>query len=169
MRAARETDTTAIARIHIDMWRVAYDGILSPEFLRSLSYSRSKAQWQSILDRHSNVLYVAETPEEGIVGFAAGGAERTRAFDVDGELMALYVLSSSQRRGMGRALTLAVARELHDNGRDGMMVWVLADNDAKRFYRQMGARESLRAPIQIADATVERIAFVWPDLTRLIT
>jgi ribosomal protein S18 acetylase RimI-like enzyme len=167
IRTAQESDTTSIARIHIDMWRVAYDGILSPEFLRSLSYSRSRSQWQTILGRHANVLYVAQTDEEGVIGFAAGGAERTRVFDVDGELMALYVLSNAQRRGAGRLLVGAVARELHLNGRNGMMVWVLADNDARSFYERLGAKQAMKAPISIAGTEVERIAYVWEDLTEL--
>jgi ribosomal protein S18 acetylase RimI-like enzyme len=168
IRRAKENDTAAIARIHIDMWRVAYDEILSPDFLRSLSYSRSKSQWQSVLERHANVLYVADSPHDGVVGFAAGGAERTRAFNVDGELMALYVLTSAHGRGAGSGLTRAVAQDLHENGRNGMVVWVLADNSARRFYEHLGARETLRSPMSLAGTTVERVAYVWDDLPDLI-
>jgi ribosomal protein S18 acetylase RimI-like enzyme len=71
------------------------------------------------------VLIVAESSDDGIVG-------------VDGELMALYVLESQHGNGFGRRLTVVMARRLADNGRTGMMVWVLADNPAPHFYERLG-------------------------------
>ncbi len=161
VRPARATDTAAIARIHIDMWRIAYADTLDAAFLRRLSYRRSQAQWDAIIARHSGVLAVADSTEDGIVGFASGGAERTRAFAVDGELMALYVLTSAQGCGVGRQLLRSVASQLRDNGRTGMLTWVLADNDARGFYARLGAKPALTAPIQLGDTAVERVAYVW--------
>lgn len=168
IRSAESRDTADIARIHIDMWRIAYDGILAEDYLRELSYSRSRLQWQIMLQRHSGVLLVADSTEDGVVGFAAGGAERTGAFGVDGELMALYVLSSHQGEGIGRHLTTDMARRLGENGRTGMVVWVLANNPARDFYAHLGAIEVGEQLINVGEQEVREVAFVWEDLATLI-
>ena len=167
IRPARSSDTIDIARIHIDMWRLAYEGILSEEYLRRLSYSRSRMQWQIMVERHANVLIVAESSEDGVVGFAAGGAERTGAFGVDGELMALYVLSGHHGIGIGRNLIEDMARRIAENGRTGMVVWVLADNPARHFYEHIGGTEAGEQTIELGDQHYMEKAYVWRDLKTL--
>ena len=149
------------------MWRVAYAELLPPGFLRDLSYRRSQLQWEALLARHSGVLLVAESDEDGVVGFAAGGAERTRSIDVDGELMALYVLSSHHMRGIGRALVQRIARELAENGRNGMVVWVLSGNPACDFYAHLGGEPGGKQSISVGGRSVSEEAFVYRDLKRL--
>ena len=167
IRHARRSDLSDIARIHIDMWRVAYAGLLAPEFLRELSYTRSRLQWEAMLERHSGVLLVAESNEHGVVGFAAGGAERLRAFEVDGELMALYVLASHHRTGIGRALLKRMAIELKESGRNGMVVWVLADNPARGFYERLGGEAAGEQMVHVGDQSVVETAYLWNDLGEL--
>lgn len=169
IRHARPKDTASIARIHIDMWRVAYAEILDPEFLRNLSYSRSKRQWEAMIERHSGTLLVAESSEDGVIGFAAGGPERTGAFDVDGELMALYVLSSHHGGGIGRSLLRGMAKELHENGRNGMVVWVLADNPARDFYERMGGEQAGEQRLAVGNRSVLEQAYLWRDLSSVGT
>ena len=167
IRRAHPRDTIDVARIHIDMWRVAYAELLDPGFLRELSYSRSRLQWQAMIERHSGVLLVAESNDDGVVGFAAGGAERTRAFDVDGELMALYVLAGHQGEGIGRALLTRMAKELLENGREGMVVWVLADNPARHFYEHLGGKPAGEQRLQVGNQSVLERAYLWRDLRTL--
>ena len=168
IRPARSSDTHDIARIHIDMWRVAYDGIIAEDYLRELSYSRSQLQWQIMVERHAGVLIVAESSEDGVIGFAAGGTERSGAFGVDGELMALYVLSSHHGNGVGRRLTVDMARRLAETGRTGMVVWVLADNPARHFYEHLGGESAGEQSVQVGEKKFLEIAYVWRDLTTLI-
>ncbi len=167
IRRARHGDTAAIARIHIDMWRVAYAQLLPPEFLRQLSYSRSRLQWETQLDRHAGVLLVAESNEDGVVGFAGGGAERTRRLEVDGELMALYVLAGHQGTGIGSALLRRVAGELDANGRKGMVVWVLADNPATSFYEHLGGEPAAERQLEIGNESIPERSYVFNDLRTL--
>lgn len=167
IRQARSSDTSAIARIHIDMWRVAYADLLDVEFLRNLSYSRSRMQWEAMLERHSGILLVAESSEDGVVGFAAGGAERTHAFDVDGELTALYVLSSHHGQGIGRSLVQRMAKELGENGRSGMLVWVLQGNPACGFYEAMGGELTGTQQLELGNQSVTEQAYIWHDLSLL--
>lgn len=165
---ARVSDVSSIARIHIDMWRVAYDGILSGEYLRRLSYSRSRIQWQSFLDRHAGVLLVADSTNDGVVGFAAGGAERSGQYGVEGEMMALYVLASHHGNGIGRRLTEDMARRLASHGRTGMLVWVLAENSATGFYEHIGGDEVASRLIKLGDESHQELAYVWMDISDLL-
>ncbi len=149
------------------MWRLAYKELLDADFLRQLSYRRSQRQWESMLQRHSGVLFVAESSADGVVGFAAGGPERTRRFDVDGELMALYVLSSHHGSGVGRSLVRSMARELLENGRTGMVVWVLRDNPAYGFYEHLGGTPAGEQELELGDRSVVEEAYVWGNLGML--
>ncbi len=167
IRPARSSDTNSIARIHIDMWRLAYEGILAEDYLRRLSYSRSRVQWQIMLERHAGVLIVAESSDDGVMGFAAGGAERTGAFGVDGELMALYVLHGHHGVGVGQNLTVDMARRLAEHGRTGMVVWVLADNPARHFYEHIGGVKVGERTIRLGDQQYREVAYVWRDLGEL--
>lgn len=110
---------------------------------------------------------VAESADDGVVGFAAGGAERTGAFGVDGELTALYVLSSHHGNGVGRSLTVDMARRIADHRRTGMVVWVLADNPARGFYEHLGGVESGEQTIHLGDQHYLEVAYVWQDLNAL--
>ncbi|MFW5743069.1 MAG: N-acetyltransferase family protein [Spirochaetota bacterium] len=167
VRNAAHRDTADIARIHVDMWRVAYAELLETDLLRRLSYRRSRRQWDLMLERHSGVLLVAESSDEGIVGFAAGGAERSRSFEADGELTALYVLASHHGRGIGRALVRRMAFQLAENGRSGLVVWVLSDNPARGFYERLGGQPGGEQRLNVGNRSVLESAYVWTDLTEL--
>lgn len=82
--------------------------------------------------------------------------------------MALYVLSRHHGEGIGRHLTTHMARTLGKNGREGMIVWVLADNPARDFYEHRGAIEAGEQIVTVGDQEYREIAFVWQDLARLI-
>jgi len=167
VRNAAHRDTADIARIHVDMWRVAYAELLETDFLRQLSYRRSRLQWDLMLERHSGVLLVAESSDDGIVGFAAGGAERSRSFEVDGELTALYVLASHHGRGIGTALVRRMAFQLAENGRSGLVVWVLSDNPARGFYERLGGQPGGEQRLNVGNRSVLESAYVWTDLAEL--
>ena len=78
IREAVQADAGAMARVHIDMWRTAYAGIVPDEHLAGLSYERREAVWVQILSRDepAQCNFVAETVGGEIVGFAGGGPER---------------------------------------------------------------------------------------------
>ena len=114
IREAVQADAGAMARVHIDMWRTAYAGIVPAEHLAGLSYERREAVWVQILtrDQPAQCNFVAETVGGEIVGFAGGGPEREGDSTYKGELYAIYLLQEHQRRGIGRRLARAVARGL---------------------------------------------------------
>ena len=159
-----------MARVHIDMWRTAYAGIVPAEHLAGLSYERREAVWVQILtrDQPAQCNFVAETVGGEIVGFAGGGPEREGDSTHRVELYAIYLLQEHQRRGIGRRLACAVAHGLLSSGFDSMLLWVLEDNrPARRFYESLGGEQVGRKTIEIGGADLVEVSYGWRDITGL--
>ena len=114
VRQADFDDAAGIGRVHVEVWRAAYQNILPDDFLSSLSDIRHSANWADILDHpnRTGATFIAETAEDGIVGFADCGMERAARDAIKGEVTAIYVLPRWQRRGVGSALIEVCAGHL---------------------------------------------------------
>ena len=170
IREARPSDAHAIAKVHVDSWRTTYVDILPSEFLDSLSYAERERWWSEVLSpyKERTSVYVAEDENGAVVGFASGGAEREGDAAYLGELYAIYLLESQQRRGIGRRLTMAVACRLLERGFDSMLLWVLTDNPACKFYEALGAKRIGEKTIAIGGVEVIEVAYGWRNLQELI-
>ncbi|MEW6573376.1 MAG: GNAT family N-acetyltransferase [Bacillota bacterium] len=83
--------------------------------------------------------FVAE-PETGvIVGFAAAGPERTGNPDYKGEIYAAYVLKAHQRKGIGRALLVAVTGRLLAMGINSrnILKWLTAERMSIQSHNKL--------------------------------
>jgi ribosomal protein S18 acetylase RimI-like enzyme len=141
IRPATLEDVPGIARVHVASWRTTYVGIMPDELLATLSEERRAAQWSQALTEHADrtYLYVAVDDSGAVVGFACGGPEDREVDGYDSKLYAIYLLKDVQRQGIGRSLTQAVARQLHEAGFARMMLWVARDNlPSVGFYEAIG-------------------------------
>lgn len=166
IREAAVTDIPGIARVHVETWRSAYRGIISDDYLKSLSYTQiEQFCTNTISDKNSVVFgFVAEDETEGIVGFAAAGPERTGNPDYKGELYAAYVLEAQQRKGIGRALVVAVTGRLLAMGITSLLVWVLKDNPCRRFYERIGGKLTGERLIDLGGVKYPEVAYGWADI-----
>lgn len=175
IRPALPADAAAIARVHVESWRTSYRGIVPDEVLEGLSVERRIQQWAEAITqpawRHTLILVAEESPlgdQPGkIVGFASSGAERESDPVYRGELYAIYLLESAQRRGVGRALVAASAGHLVDSGLNSMLVWVFRDNPARRFYERLGGKYIREKLLTIGGVDLVEAAYGWRDLTAL--
>lgn len=169
IRPAEIDDARAIARVHVDTWRTTYSGIVPDEHLSSLSYDRAKANWlKHLSDPESEThAFVAEDETGQIVAFASGGPLRERLDNYDGELYVLYVWKSFQRVGYGKLLVSRVAHDLTSRGFHSLVIWVLKENSACRFYKRLGGRKAAEKVIVIGGKELIDVAYVWPDLAML--
>lgn len=165
-REANFADAPGIARVHVDSWRATYRGIIPDDILANLSYETRQVEWESGLGRPNGerVIFVAEDADEGIVGFACGGPERSGDSNYTGELYAVYVLERYQRMGVGKALTRLVGERLVRNGLTGMLVWVLAENPSRGFYERLGGQIVRGQIIEVEHVSLEEVAYGWLDL-----
>ena len=170
IREAREDDAAAIAWVQVDTWRTAYRGIVDDDFLDRLSYERSAQRIQEAFmgPQSSGWVYVAENDAGEIVGFACGGPERSGDPVYTGELYGIYVLPEYHRRGIGRALTAAIAGRLVQSNRCKMLLWALAANPCRAFYEALGCRVLREQEIGIGGEPYTEVAYVWEDITPLL-
>jgi GNAT superfamily N-acetyltransferase len=167
VRQARPDDAHRIAHVHLESWKTTYPGIIPQAYIDGLKVEDGAARWQDRLSQQDGpVVFVAED-EAGIFGFAAGGAIMHPVDGFDGELGAIYLLASHQKRGAGAALTRRTARALTERGFRNMVVWVLKANPARGFYERMGGVLVAEQGIEIGGVTLPEVAYGWKDVRTL--
>ena len=108
-------------------------------------------------------LFHADASKVVVSGGSAGGkivgyALFYAGYDVDTasrgvHLADLFVAESARRRGVGRALVAAVARECRRTGGAWIAWFVQRDNrEARAFYRALGARQDDDIPLEMRAA-----------------
>lgn len=168
IREARPEDAAAIARVQVASWRSTYPGIVPDGFLARMRQDDFALRWRRWLEGapKGRVFFVAESPGEGVVGFATGGPGREppRA-GYDGELYTAYLLNEHQGRGLGRALFGAVAEGLFENGCRSMFAWVMEKNaPARRFYEALGGEVLGENTFEVEGVAVGEVAYGWEDI-----
>lgn len=169
IRPADVDDAAAIAGVHVASWRSTYESLLPADFLESLSVAAYADRWRRFIGDLSGRVYVVQDgARNDLVGFVSGGRERAGETGYAGELYAIYLLASSQRRGYGRELVRAMVGGLRELGLDDMLIWVLRDNRVARdFYERLGGVYVRSQPTSIGPVTVEEVAYGWPSLDRM--
>lgn len=161
-------DARAIAEAHLASWKTTYPGIVSQAYIDGLRVEDGVARWETRLTEKKATVFVAED-EAGVFGFIAGGSIMHPVEGYEGELGAIYMLASHQRKGAGAELVRRLAVELRGQGFRNMAVWVLRDNPACGFYQRMGGVKVAEQMIEIGDVSLPEIAFGWPDIGVLCT
>ncbi|AQQ53297.1 GNAT family N-acetyltransferase [Planococcus lenghuensis] len=163
IRKAVQQDAKGIAKVHVDTWRAAYRSIVPDEYLDRLTYGKREKLWERSIP--SGNVFIAVDSGGTIVGFADGGKERTGEYpDYAGELYAIYVLPECQSGGVGKSLFKKLEADLAEQGFSSMLVWVLADNPACRFYEQLRGVDVDRKTIEIGGKPLAERAYGWQQI-----
>ncbi|SES09413.1 GNAT family N-acetyltransferase [Salisediminibacterium halotolerans] len=170
IRQADISDAQAMARIHVDCWKQAYEGILPEDLLRSLSYEDRAKRWEENIEEATSggsMIYVAEDPELGVIGFVLGGTMRdaTMRMRYTGEIYGIYVWPRYQRMGIGRALFEKMAAFLDAIHHARAGVWILADHPDRPFFEKLGAEEVYKKNEKVRDADHVTLAYGIEDLS----
>jgi GNAT superfamily N-acetyltransferase len=170
IRTATVQDAAAIANVHVESWRTTYKGIVPDDFLAHLSPIAREQFWHRILTAPSSrtVVYVVEEKNGKVIGFASGGPERSGDPVYTGELYEIYLLAQYQGQNRGRQLLSTLAHRLRQDGMATLLLWVLAENPARKFYERLGGRPVYEKTVIIGGAPLIEIAFGWQDVEMLI-
>jgi GNAT superfamily N-acetyltransferase len=167
IRQAGPKDAHAIARVHLESWKTTYPGIIPQSYIDGLKVENGIRNWQERLTQDDGpAVFVAED-EAGVFGFAAGGKMMHPVDGFDGELGAIYLLASHQKKGAGAALVRRVARGLAERRFRSMVVWVLKANPARGFYERIGGVLVAEQGIEIGGVTLPEVAYGWRDVHTL--
>ncbi|WP_246939249.1 GNAT family N-acetyltransferase [Bacillus pinisoli] len=166
IRPALVEDANAIAKVHVDSWRTTYKDIVSQSYLDELSVEAREKLWKTVIP--SGGVYVAENDIGQIVGFVSGGRERTAEYpEFLGEVYAIYLFESEQRKGVGKQLIKAVKDDLNSKGINSMLIWVLEENPSAGFYESIGGQRIDSMEVAIGNAKYVEVAFGWKDIQHL--
>ncbi len=168
IRIASCEGARSIGEVHVASWLTTYRGIVADEFLDRATADERAELWQRLLCVESprSFIYVAVVDGQ-IVGFAGGGPGRDSDPDFSSELYTLYLLQAQQRAGIGRALLTAVANRLVQEGHTNMLIWVLAQNPAVRFYEACGGVLARRKMIAWGGKDLEELGYGWSNLNTI--
>lgn len=174
IRAAREEDAPAIARVNVRSWQTAYRGILPDSFLDALEPTSREERWREHLrpPMEGRCTFVAEAvPDQGqaqIVGFVSVGPERdgveASGIAYEGEIYGLYLLREYRRRGIGYQLVAAGTEWLLKRDSQSIVIWALKDNaPARAFYERLGGVLVEEKTVTIGPSNLVDVAYGWPD------
>ena len=167
IRQARADDIAAIGRIVVQSWRLAFEGLVSSDFLSSMSEEHQRRRHEQTFSRKGVVYYVSVTEDDDPVGFASCGPGRRPARAIQRELYAIYLMPHFQRQGIGRSLFERVVTDLALTGRPRLFLTTLAVSPNRPFYAKLGGNEAEAESVKLGDEMYRQIAFVWTNLSTL--
>jgi GNAT superfamily N-acetyltransferase len=142
VRRAHPRDAGGIAAAHVASWQQAYRGLLTQDYLDSLSVQVRTQTWEQNLSRPAapGVATLIAELDGRIIGFASTGPSRDDDAEPDtGELWGLYLHPDHWGAGHGHTLHAGALAALSSAGATTATLWVLTGNErARRFYEQHG-------------------------------
>lgn len=161
VRDARPDDVPALARVHVASWHDTYRGIIPRSALPT--YGRAVARFMRGPQRGTSLLVVEDAHGE-VFGYATAGPQRDRSLPFLGEVYELYLHPDSQGRGGGRLLLTSAIWRLVDRGLNPVLVWVLEQNSARRFYESLGAVACARRAVALGGGvSAFKLGYGWHE------
>jgi ribosomal protein S18 acetylase RimI-like enzyme len=142
IRSATPADVPAIARIHVESWKVAYRGIMPDDVIARTDLAYRTRFWTERLATRDWPVYLTEEDGEG-VAFCQAIASPDPDDDPKtvGHITSIHVLPRLRGKGYGRALLDHAFAEFQRRGMKEVTLWVLEGNvDARRFYETLEFR-----------------------------
>ncbi len=133
IRQATVEDIPLIRAVADEVWPATYSNILSPAqiaYMMEMMYSAEALEMQMQQGHEFLLVYGGDEA----VGFASFNKMETAIF----KLQKIYVASSQQGRGTGKALLDYVVKEVIKNGGSKLQLNVNRHNKAKGFYDRLG-------------------------------
>jgi ribosomal protein S18 acetylase RimI-like enzyme len=155
-------DAVAIATVHDEAWRLAYNGIIPGLNLDKMIVRRGPAWWVKAIERRAAVLVI----EVGglVAGYVTVGPSRMRMLPFGGEIYELYLKPEYQGLGFGRALFERAREDLRRYGFKSFQVRVLGDNElARGFYLHLGGTHAAETAERVGDRTLPVVVYGWPN------
>jgi len=132
-----------------------------------MSYEDQAKFWEGYLQEPQVVSYVTDIQGGRVVGFVTGGPKLQGAEKYRGEITALYVRETFQRKGIGKKLMFLAVKALKDHNLRPIIIWALKESPYRVFYEKLGGTlvdETLRA---FGDQKYPIVAYSWQNLDDL--
>jgi len=169
VRPAIAADAKQMSALHVAASRQAYAGLVPDRALDAITPTERSRRWAESLAaaRPDDGIFVSEA-NAGIVGLGHCGPQRTRTLPFPGEFFCVYVDPDTQRRGVGTAIMIVMARFLIGHGMSAASLWVARDNfAARRFYDRLGGTIFAEKQEERGDFVLAEVAYGWPDVSTI--
>lgn len=163
-RRANVKDALGVAKVHVESWHKSFAGIVPQEFLDNLTVEKREQAFRQRFGEENYKMFVAETANDGIVGFADFGKSREKDFAFEAELYAIYLLSEFQRKGIGENLFKLCQKEMIADKVNSMYLMALDVSPYKPFYEKMGGQIIGKGNHFLALVEYETVIYGWKDL-----
>jgi len=164
-RKANVEDALAVAKVHVESWHKSFAGVVPQEFLDNLNVEKREQAFRQRFSEADYKMFVAETSENKVVGFADFGAARESDFGFQAELYAIYLLHEFQGKGIGENLFRLCQKEMIADGFNSMYLIALEVSPYKSFYEKMGGQVVGRGNHFFLLVEYETITYGWKNLS----
>ena len=154
-----------MALVHVQSWRESFTGIVPQSFLDEMSVENRARAFRTRFSTDSYRMLIAETPANGVIGFADFGKARETDRPYQAELYAIYLLRDFQREGVGARLFTLGVEFLVADGMNSMYVLALEASPYRSFYEKMGGRMVDREAIEIGGTKFTGLIYGWDTLS----
>lgn len=136
----REEHCEDLGKLHVKLWKEAYEHVFSKEFLDSLDPAKRARMWRNnLLEKKQMRLVVSHNDQ--LIGFCGAGPAREEGMGYRGEIYAIYLLKEYYGRGLATEMMKRMFEFLTIEGYENAYVWVLEDNPrARSFYEKCSGR-----------------------------
>jgi ribosomal protein S18 acetylase RimI-like enzyme len=143
IRVASVPDAAAVARVHVESWKVAYRGIMPDAKIAQMDLATRTRFWAERLAVREWPVFVVEDRDQ-LIAFCHMTASRDPDADPTqvGEIASIHVLPNRTGTGLGRRLLDRAFAEFRKRGYREVTLWVLEGNaSARRVYEKVGFRD----------------------------
>jgi len=132
------SDAEAITRVNILAWQQSYRGIISDEYLDTISFEDLLSFRKRILTTPADKsIHLIATFNGELIGYSDAGSCHDASHS--GEIYTLYLLEQYKHHGIGSMLFEQVHAHLVKHSLTPYIAWVLKENlIARRFYEKWG-------------------------------
>lgn len=163
-------DAETIADINIKVWKTTYKNIIS-----KASLTKRENQRESIIERICTLIktntYLIAKIDDTIVGFILYGSLRDTS-NLDnkktGEIYAIYILDTHQRKGIGKNLMVHAIKDLISKEYKDLLIWGLKNNPYAQFYEKLGGKKMSTREIKIFEDILVENSYYFEDIKSII-
>ena len=165
-REAAVADIPQVAGVHVESWQKSFRGIVPQDYLDKISVENRILQFhRGFEQKYFYKMFVAESPETGVVGFADFGRSHGENKS-EANLYAIYFLPEFQRKGIGGSLLRLCQKEMLKHGFKSMSLDALEESPYRNFYEKMGGKLVGTGTHTLGDIEFKTVVYRWEDLTK---
>ena len=138
IREALITDSNQIADIIVKAWQNAYEGIIDPEYPKSMSVNKFIDIFSNNITLKTETVFVYEKDKK-VIGFISGIIVKK---EYDSEVIGLYIDPEFQGKGIGSKLLKKIKKYFSSNNCSSMIIWTLEGAKNNSFYEKHGGRKT---------------------------